>query len=231
MRYIVFILVFVSFLGACSEDKFTTYDSDRFVYFTKGITADSITESFFFYPGEDTHEINLELAFAGMPVEENMAYRVDVDESLSTAVKGTDFDYEPDQTWEAGKEKDTLVIKLIKTAKLANQMVRVVLKLTPTKDFSLGPVNNTRSQRLSFTSKAIAPSWWTSDIVKYYLGEYSDAKYAKFIEVTGISDMSDMGPTELRYYALKLKYHLVEMKNAGTPVMDGDVEMAVPIVG
>ena len=53
----------------------------------------------------------------------------------------------------------------------------------------------------------------------------------QFIEVTGISDMSDLGPTELRYYSLRLKYHLVEMKNAGTPVMDGDVEMTVPIVG
>ncbi len=231
MRYVIFIPVFAAFLWACSEDKFTTYDSDRFLYFTRGITADSITESFFFYPGEDTHEIKLELAFAGMPAGENMTYRVDVDESLTTAVKGTDFDYEPDQTWEAGKEKDTLAVKLIKTAKLENEMVRVVLKLTPTRDFALGPTGNAKSQRMIFTSMAIAPSWWTSDIVRYYLGEYSDAKYAKFIEVTGISDMSGMGPTELRYYSLRLKYHLVEMKNAGTPVMDGDVEMTVPIVG
>lgn len=231
MRYIIFIPLLVTFLWACSEDKFTTYDSDRFVYFTKGITADSITESFFFYPGEDTHEIKLELAFAGMPVGENMTYRVDIDESLTTAVKGSDFDYEPDQTWEAGKERDTLVVKLMKTAKLENEMVRVVLKLTPTRDFALGPAGNARSQRMIFTSKAIAPAWWTADIVRYYLGEYSDAKYAKFIEAAGISDMSNMGPTELRYYSLRLKYHLLEMKNAGKTVMDGDVEMTVPIVG
>ena len=52
MRYIIIILVAICVFAACSEDKFTTYDSTRYLYFAKGITADSITESFFFYPDE-----------------------------------------------------------------------------------------------------------------------------------------------------------------------------------
>ena len=48
MRYIIIILVTLCVFAACSEDKFTTYDSTRYLYFAKGITADSITESFFF---------------------------------------------------------------------------------------------------------------------------------------------------------------------------------------
>ena len=231
MRYIIILLVAVALLGACSEDKFTTYDSTRFLYFTKGITADSITESFFFYPDKNTHDISLELLFAGNPVTSDVAYRVDVDESLTTAVKGTDFDYEPNGTWRAGKERDTLVLKLIKTPKLDNQMFRVVLKITPTDGFEAGPTANARSQRVVFTSKAIAPTWWDAHIVRYYLGPYSDAKYAEFIEATGISDMTGFGATELRYYSLKLKYHLLNQKNAGNPVMDGGEEMSVPIVG
>ena len=213
MRYIIIILVTMCVFTACSEDKFTTYDSTRYLYFAKGITADSITESFFFYP------------------DEAMTYRVDVDESLTTAVKGTDFDFESERTWPVGKERDTLVLKLIKTPKLDNQMFRVVLKVTPTTNFEVGPTKNARSQRVIFTSKAIAPAWWDAHITQYYLGDYSDAKYAEFIEATGISDMTNFGPTELRYYALKLKYHLLELKNGGNPVMDGDVEMSVPIVG
>ena len=231
MRYIIIILVTMCVFTACSEDKFTTYDSTRYLYFAKGITADSITESFFSYPDETTHDIRLELLFAGDPVTEAMTYRVDVDESLTTAVKGTDFDFESERTWPVGKERDTLVLKLIKTPKLDNQMFRVVLKVTPTTNFEVGPTKNARSQRVIFTSKAIAPAWWDAHITQYYLGDYSDAKYAEFIEATGISDMTNFGPTELRYYALKLKYHLLELKNGGNPVMDGDVEMSVPIVG
>lgn len=89
-----------------------------------------------------------------------MTYRVDVDESLTTAVKGTDFDFESERTWPVGKERDTLVLKLIKTPKLDNQMFRVVLKVTPTTNFEVGPTKNARSQRVIFTSKAIAPAWW-----------------------------------------------------------------------
>ena len=231
MRYIIIILVTMCVFTACSEDKFTTYDSTRYLYFAKGITAESNTETFFFYPDETTHDIRLELLFAGDPVTEAMTYRVDVDESLTTAVKGTDFDFESERTWPVGKERDTLVLKLIKTPKLDNQMFRVVLKVTPTTNFEVGPTKNARSQRVIFTSKAIAPAWWDAHITQYYLGDYSDAKYAEFIEATGISDMTNFGPTELRYYALKLKYHLLELKNGGNPVMDGDVEMSVPIVG
>ena len=87
MRYIIIIFVTTCVFAACSEDKFTTYDSTRYLYFAKGITADSITESFFFYPDETTHDIRLELLFAGGPVTENMTYRIEVDESLTTAVE------------------------------------------------------------------------------------------------------------------------------------------------
>ena len=191
MRYIIIILVTMCVFTACSEDKFTTYDSTRYLYFAKGITADSITESFFFYPDETTHDIRLELLFAGDPVTEAMTYRIDVDESLTTAVKGTDFDFESERTWPVGKERDTLVLKLIKTPKLDNQMFRVVLKVTPTTNFEVGPTKNARSQRVIFTSKAIAPAWWDAHITQYYLGDYSDAKYAEFIEATGISDMTN----------------------------------------
>ena len=39
MRYIIISLVTTCVFAACSEDKFTTYDSTRYLYFAKGITA------------------------------------------------------------------------------------------------------------------------------------------------------------------------------------------------
>ena len=37
---------------------------------------------------------------------------------------------------------------------------------------------------------AAQPDWWTSVVIKSYLGKYSDKKYQLLIEVTGESDFS-----------------------------------------
>lgn len=231
MKYCILIFLLVSLLWACSTDELDTYNSGRYVYFSEGIAGDSIRESFFFYPGETTHEVKFELSFSGIPTQEDMVYQIGIDERYTTAVKGTDFDFDENQTWKAGARKDTMVLTLKKSNNLDDKMLRVVLKVVANDNFGVGYVANSRSQRVSFTSMAISPAWWTTRIVEYYLGEYTDTKYAKFIEVTGISDMTDMTATELRYYSLKLKYHLIAMKDAGTPVMDDDGEMRVPVEG
>lgn len=63
---------------------------------------------------------------------------------------------------------------------------------------------------LLLSSKAIAPAWWDAHIARYYLGDYSDAKYAEFIEATGISDMTNFGS-----YRIKVLRFEVEIPLAG----------------
>ena len=42
------------------------------------------------------------------------------------------------------------------------------------------------------------PDWWDDTITSRFLGEYSDAKYARFIESSGITDITGYTSTELR---------------------------------
>ena len=74
------------------------------------------------------------------------------------------------------------------------------------------------------------PAWWTTyatdryNSVEYvFLGEYSDKKYGLLIEVTGVSDWTDLSTDERRVLALQLKRYLA--KN----IVYEDVESAVPV--
>ena len=78
------------------------------------------------------------------------------------------------------------------------------------------------------TNMITKPEWWTSTVTSYFLGTYSDAKYRKFIEVTGVADFDSSNPGLLREYTNTFKRHLIKMKEAGTPVLEDDgSEMSV----
>ena len=42
--------------------------------------------------------------------------------------------------------------------------------------------------------------------------------------------MSELSIAEKRIYSLRLKNYLIEQSNNGNPVMDGNVEMSVPVL-
>ena len=230
MRYIFILTILFSVFYSCSEDKLDTYDAERYVYFSNTST-DSIVESFFFYPGANSREVKIEIGYAGKEITGNCKYRIEVDQDLTTAA-ANDYSFSNDQVWEAGKDKDTLVLTLNKTPNLDNKRVRLVLKIVASDDFNVGPLANTRLI-VNFTSMAITPTWWDERISSSYLGRYTETKYAEFIKATGISSMENMSASDKRYYSLKFKYYLINIKNeTGKPVMDeGNVEMTVPVLG
>ena len=71
------------------------------------------------------------------------------------------------------------------------------------------------------------PDWWDRDIVNYFLGDYSEKKYTKFIEVTGVSDPSGASSDQIRYYSLEFKRYLEK-----NPQYEEDNSlMTVPVIG
>lgn len=233
MKPIIWIyILFLAVIYSCSTDEIDRYEGEaRYLFFSEGIIADSISTSFFFYPTEDIIEIPLELCFAGGKITKDLRFKLEADPRYTTAKQGIDFTLENDYIWKANREKDTIYVKLHKTENLSSQMLRLVLNIAENENFRPGPAGQAKSRMIVFTSQAIRPAWWNQQIIDYYLGEYSDDKYALFIEKAGISDMSEMNATQKRYYSLKLKYYLIEMKDKNTPVMDGDIEMTVPVIG
>lgn len=230
MKYIWMFMIMISVLWSCSIDDLTTYDADRYIYFTKDLQTDSIVESFFFYPGATYKDVEICISYAGKKMEQNCNYLLEVDNELTTA-SPEDYDFDSNQTWEVGKDQDTVVIRLNKTAALDSKKVRLVLNVVTNEDFHVGPLSNVKAI-FNYTSQAITPTWWDDRMAGSYLGAYSEAKYAEFIKATGISSLDGMEASDKRYYALKFKYYLIRIKNeTGKPVMDGNVEMTVPVLG
>lgn len=229
MKYIVVLWLLIIGLGSCSTDEIEYYDAERYLYFTE-VSVDSIKESFFFYPGEETIGVDLLVRYAGKPIEEDMTYRLEVDENLTTAQAETDYEVALEQVMPKGQMIDTLHVILRKTAALEMKNLQLALRIVANENFQVGPLDSIQSPRIIFTSQAVRPTWWDQDVIDYFLGAYSEVKYQLFIQITGISDMSQLTTAEKRIYSIRLKNYLIEQRNAGTPVMDGNVEMSVPVL-
>ena len=229
MKYCIVIIILLTVFGACSKDSLETYSADRYLYFSNKNAEDSVNTSFFFYPGATELEIPIEVSFAGRPITTDLDYELMIDSDMTTA-SSADYTFETKKVWKANRNKDTIKITLHKTSALDNQVVRLTLRVKENDNFRVGPKPNSL-YRVVFTSQAVRPSWWTDRIVNEYLGAYSEAKYQQLIIATGVSDLENKSATELRYYALKLKYHLQKAKDEGNPIMDGDYEMSVPVKG
>lgn len=230
MKYCILIIVLVSVFGSCSTDTLDTYNADRYIFFTNKNAEDSVSTSFFFYPGKTELEVPVEISFAGKPITIDTDYELMIDPTMTTA-SSSDYTFETKRVWKANRNRDTVKIVLHKTSALDNQVLRLVLKVKENDNFMVGPMTNSL-YRIMFTSQAVRPEWWTDRVEREYLGAYSPAKYQELIIATGESDLSEVqGASEWRYYALKLKYHLQKAKDEGNPIMDGEYEMSVPVKG
>ena len=229
MKYCIVIIVLFVMFGACSTDSLDTYTADRYIYFSGKNAEDSVNTSFFFYPGATELDVPIEISFAGRPITTDTEYELVIDEGMTTA-SGADYSVETKRVWKAHRNRDTVRVTLHKTAALDNQVVRLALRVKENDNFRVGPLSNAL-YRVVFTSLAVRPVWWTERIVNEYLGAYSEAKYQQLISATGVSDLSNKTASELRYYSLKLKYHLQREKDNGNTIMDGEAEMSVPVKG
>ena len=227
--FVILMLIVGWSLSSCSTDEIEVYQTDRYVYFT-GMASDSIKESFFFYPGAETIHVDLLVRYAGLALEKDMAYRLVVDEELTTAQADVDYDVDLEPTMRRGQKVDTVRVILKKTAALDSKDLQLALRIVGNENFLEGPQDSLLSPRIIFTSQSARPTWWDDEIVEFFLGTYSEVKYQLFITVTGISDMSELSIAEKRIYSLRLKNYLIEQRNADNPVMDGNVEMSVPVL-
>lgn len=230
MKQVILFLV-TCLVCACTKDKLNTYQADRYIYFNSSWIEDSTIVSFFYYPEKDIIRVPLYLSFAGNEITEDISYRLVVDETLTTAQPGN-YDMEENFLWKAGLFQDTAYVTLLKSDVLDDKEVRLVLRLEENENFQLGPKDRLE-YRIIFSSIVSQPEWWNTNVVNHYLGSYSKAKFQEFIKATGVGDLTGVtDDTTLRYYALKFKYYLQRVKDeTGEPIMDGNVEMTVPIIG
>jgi hypothetical protein len=158
-------------------------------------------------------------------------YKISVDQQFTTAIEGTHFRLPERTTFKPNAMRDTLAIRFFRTPDLQTQTFRLVLRVESNEYFKIGQVQY--AYKVFLVNDRIAqPDWWSS--ATNYLGVYSDLKYQTLIDVTGIADMTGFSPSEIRAYALQLKYYLEQYKldNGGEPLTENNGDpVTVPING
>lgn len=230
---IIFLLILLGVLAfcGCQEEKPEMFTHERFIKFMFGSESGKDyykIECNFAYESDTTMEkiISVPVEFRGYNLTKTLYFAVNVDKEKTTLPEDC-FILETEQPFQQdGDFVDTMHVKLQRKAILKEESKILRLKLVSNSDFQ---VYMTDSLFVEITVLDIfsKPEWWTDDIAKAYLGDYSKEKYDEFVKETGIRDFGVLDPSEKRYYAIMFKRAL---KKALRYELDGSL-MSVTITG
>lgn len=247
MKTSIFILIScMIFLAACEEKGLLENSNDiSYIYFSKDATKDSTSISFKFYD-TDTIYAKIGVAIAGAVLKQDCEFSLSVDKEMSRLPEGK-YIIPEKFTFRAGQFLDTVKIGLVNFPQLADEYIRLVLKVDETEHIKEGPVNNQRAI-ISVSDKVFQPEWWRVldggdnfyNIAEYfYVGLYSEKKMLMLLEqVDEGVELDGFNRNMLRKYALKLKKAVEDFNNDPeniakglVPLMDeeNDEPMTIPV--
>ncbi|NML22273.1 DUF4843 domain-containing protein [Pseudoflavitalea sp. G-6-1-2] len=216
--------------ASCKKQEIDLYSSSRYVQFVTGI-QDSISFSFFYYPGKDEIQIALPVKLVGKLFPQDQTYSI---EAVSSEGTVTSANYSlPVQTFRKSAVLDTAWVTVKNTPELETKDLRLVLRISENKNIMPGQTEATY-KIIRITARVSKPVWWDNNMNMYYLGRYSEKKFRTFMEVTGVGDLAPLDNNQRLIYFLQFKYYLIEQKEKGTPVYmeDGaDMLSTVPLLG
>lgn len=231
-KKIPFILAGLSLLFVCCKKQtIPTYSASHYVQFTEGIT-DTASISFFFYPNQNEIEYALPVKLIGLMPEKDLEYSIEIVPKETTAAN-SHYSLKSRYTFSKGQSLDTAYITVKNAAELSSKEVKLVLKIASTPSVQAGQTNYAY-RVIEISDMVQKPAWWNANMDRFYLGVYSETKFRKFMEVVGVGDLSIYSPSEQRTFMLQFKYYLIDMKEAGTPVLldDGsDMLESIPLIG
>lgn len=200
MKKYIFLICVLLAAWACSEDKINSYQSNRYLYFSKP-EVDSTTLSFSHYPGATEKTIQVEVTLIGDLLKEGTTYQLEIDQDSTTA-SPTDYKLDLTQTFPANQVKDTIEIKVF-NQNLKDKKVTLYFKIIENENFQPGLKIN-RAARIIFNDIDSEPLWW-KNYETLFLGQWTPIKYEKFIESSGITDLTGYEFSEIRKICLKFK--------------------------
>ena len=200
-KCILFILP--ALLFACTEKKIPTFNDGREIFFEKfymdevypgTASADSTVISYFFYPdGTRDIEIPLVVCLSGRLLTSDVTFGLKTVADGKTAV-GED----------ATEVKDTVFVKIHRSARMDDAPVRLIVELVPNEMIGLGQYERCRA-KIIVSTIAIKPDWWTTEVTNNLLGTYSEKKYKLFLnEIDTNAEMSARLIQERPDQAIKL---------------------------
>lgn len=198
MKKLLIIPLIVLGLFACQEKDLDVFSSGNRIYFDKYFMnefvpgteeADSTTMSFFFFPdGTHTIQASLVVCLSGPLLESDASFKLKVDEDATTANSSeytiaNEYVFHANNIAEnADRVLDTINIDLHMSDRLSGleNGVKLVVELIPNDRLGVGQYERTKAN-IIITTKASKPEWWTKEVTKSLLGEYSQKKYKLFL--------------------------------------------------
>lgn len=248
---------FLSFLvfTSCSQEEIETYKDTDNIYFSTAVFATIVengakvlTDSTGFSFGLDNPSITERTYFIPIRVQGKVSnvdrkVKVTVDPS-STAVLGTHFTLPENIIMRAGKELDTITIKVLRTPDMKTNGRTLILNLEENEFFTTKmqtKVTNVLTQKtmsyvrfkLSFDDKLTQPKGWYVP----FLGVFTPKKF--FL----MCDLMDLEPamfnqslgavglaiSDVQYYQNFMKRYLADQKASGNTIYEEDgTEMYFP---
>ncbi|HEY8388234.1 MAG TPA: DUF4843 domain-containing protein [Parasegetibacter sp.] len=229
-RYVIHLLGILLVFAACKKQTIPLYDAPWFINFSNPVT-DTISISFFFYPGQNQVEVAMPVKLTGFMPQEDIEYKIQVSNE-STAL-AAHFDVPSTFVYRKGMLADSAKVVVKKAADLATKTVLLILDITGGDKVYAGQTTHLR-RVIKINDMVSKPNWWDANMERFYLGEYSEKKFRKFMEVVGVGDITPYSAAEQRALMLQFKYYLIEMYDAGTPELmeDGrDMLSTIPLIG
>ena len=217
-------------IAGCREQETPTFTAKSMLYiqqedFADGESIDQahLTKSFASYAGASEMEVSFKVNLIGHVTGYDRPFEVAVVEEETTAEEN---EYEIETpVLKAGEITTDLKIKLFKTPRMDEEKVTLTILLLAGKHFNLGYEDQLTAQVI-YDNTPLKPEWWTEFIALCYLGEYTPAKYNAFYNYCGLTDISDLEPSELRELVLGFKEYIEEN---GITEEDGS-PMELPII-
>ena len=217
-------------IAGCREQETPTFTAKSMLYIQQEDFADGesidlahLTKSFASYAGASEMEVSFKVNLIGHVTGYDRPFEVAVVEEETTAEEN---EYEIETpVLKAGEITTDLKIKLFKTPRMDEEKVTLTILLLAGKHFNLGYEDQLTAQVI-YDNTPLKPEWWTEFIALCYLGEYTPAKYNSFYNYCGLTDISDLEPSELRELVLGFKEYIEEN---GITEEDGS-PMELPII-
>jgi hypothetical protein len=228
--FILYSFLLIAFFS-CKKEEMPVYSAGHYIQFTQALT-DTTNFSFFFHPGKDEVTVAMPLRLVGAMPEAPLRYELKVDAKATTA-QSQHYSLPAGFEFRKGLAIDTAYLVIKKTPELATTTFLLAIEIAAAGDVLPGQTAYAR-RIFRINDMVTKPSWWDSNMDRFYLGEYTERKFRKFMEFTGVGDLSQKTDTEKTELIKRFKYYLIQMKDAGTPVLEddgSDMLSTIPIAG
>lgn len=195
MKKIIYSLsFFLLALTGCQVEEVDYFD-DTNIYVE--FSSTEFSSSFLLYPDITEMSVDIDVSIQGRALTEEREIKIVADTS-STAIEGVHYIFPEKFVFPADVYSATVPITILLTDDMDDVTYNLVMNIEDADNALRG---ETVQATLTIDNKISCPDWWVKSssnvIYSNLLGTYSDYKYLYFIEVTGVSDLSDMSYADM----------------------------------